>query len=466
VIVASLLAAAVAIALSPLAPFGPVRPVYPDLGVSFDWTVLGLGVVGLIVGLGAMALGLGYREAPHRVGKRRVANSERRSLAVSAAGSAGLPPAAVAGLRFALEPGNGRNAVPVRSAILGAAMAVVVLTTAVTFGASLNALVSQPKLYGWNWDAALVSGGDIPQAQVTKLLGHDPDVAAWSGVYLPDLRIDGQDVAVMGTRVGATVGPPTLSGHSLTKANQVLLGPDTLAQLHKHVGQSVVVSNGVTAPARLSIVGTAAMPAIDSIVGGLHLEMGSGALLSSTLIPPEMRNPFSNPIPGPNAIFIRYTHGVPPSVALRSLNRISTATTNTANFGVQAVTVLRPAEILSYGSLGNTPLYLEHLGGHRIGGRRPAWDRPRAMALGPLRPRHPCRALPQRPSSFARPHRPRWCTARKHRRCHSRAHRLSYADGGSTASRVTRPLLAIRFGLWLGEVEITHIFGDLGAPSS
>jgi hypothetical protein len=358
VIVGALLAVAVAIALSPLAPFGPVRPVYPDVGVSFDWTVLGLGLVVLIVGICAMTLGLGYREAPHRIGERRVANSERRSLAVSTATATGLPPAAVAGLRFALEPGNGRNAVPVRSAIFGTVMALVVLTASVTFGASLNALVSQPKLYGWNWDAALVSGGDIPQAQVTQLLGHDPDVAEWSGVYLPDLRIDGQSVAAMGTRVGAAVGPPTLSGHSLTEANQVLLGPDTLAQLHKRVGQSVVVSNGITAPARLRIVGTAAMPAIDSTVGGLHLEMGSGALLSSTLIPPALRNPFSDPIPGPNAIFIRYAHGVSPSAALRSLNRISTATTNNANFGVQAVTVLRPAEILSYGSLGNTPLYL------------------------------------------------------------------------------------------------------------
>lgn len=354
----SLLAAGVAIGLSPLAPLGPVRPLYPDLGISLDWTVLGIGVGTLVVGLCAIGIGLGYWGAPHRLNARRAATPERRSLVVSAAVSTGLRPTAIAGLRFALEPGSGRNSVPVRSTILGTATAAAVLVTTVTFGASLSALVSQPKLYGWNWDAALASGGDIPQAKVTALLDKDRDVAAWTGVYLPDLKIDGQNVAVMGTRVGAAVGPLTLSGHPLTKANQVLLGPDTLAQLQKRIGQMVVMSTGVSAPVHLRIVGTAAMPAIGSIGGGLHLEMGSGALLSSTLIPLALRNPFSNPVIGPNAIFLRYKHGVDRNAAFRRLNRIAAATTNTANFGVQPITVLRPAEILSYGSLGDIPLYL------------------------------------------------------------------------------------------------------------
>jgi ABC-type antimicrobial peptide transport system permease subunit len=358
VIAGSVLAAVVAIGLSPLAPLGPVRPVYPDLGVSFDWTVLGLGLAILLVGLSLIALGLGYLGAPHRLGARRAARPERRSLAVSSAASAGLPPTAVAGLRFALEPGSGRSAAPVRSAILGAATAVAVLVTTVTFGASLNALVAQPKLYGWNWNAALISGGDIPQAQVIALLRQDRDVAAFSGVYLPSVTIDGQNIAVMGEPVGSAVGPPTLSGNPLTKANQVLLGPDTLAQLHKRVGQTVVLSTGATAAKTLTIVGTVAMPAMGSIDGGVHLEMGSGALLSSTLIPRAVSNPFGNPIPGPNAVLIRFKRGIDRRAAFDRLNRIGAATTNTANFGVMAVSVLRPAEILSYGSLGDTPAYL------------------------------------------------------------------------------------------------------------
>ena len=44
VVLGSLLAAGVAVGLSPLSPLGPVRPVYPHAGITFDWTVLGVGV--------------------------------------------------------------------------------------------------------------------------------------------------------------------------------------------------------------------------------------------------------------------------------------------------------------------------------------------------------------------------------------------------------------------------------------
>ena len=33
--------------------------------------------------------------------------------------------------------------------------------------------------------------GDIPEHQVTQLLHHDHDVAAWSGVYFAALQLDG-----------------------------------------------------------------------------------------------------------------------------------------------------------------------------------------------------------------------------------------------------------------------------------
>jgi hypothetical protein len=47
----ALLAVAVAVGLSPLAPIGAVRPVYPHPGLAFDGTVLGLGFATLVVGL-------------------------------------------------------------------------------------------------------------------------------------------------------------------------------------------------------------------------------------------------------------------------------------------------------------------------------------------------------------------------------------------------------------------------------
>ncbi|MGA2528469.1 MAG: FtsX-like permease family protein [Acidimicrobiales bacterium] len=355
IVLGALLAAGVAVALSPLAPLGPVRPVYPYPGISFDWTVLGFGVLCLVVILGAIAGVVSYKQAPHRSARRGHRVPERPSSIVSAAQAAGLPAPALTGARFALEAGSGRRSVPVRSAILGAAMAVIVVVATVTFGASLDSLVSHPSLYGWNWDYMLASGGDIPEHQVTGMLRHDHHIAEWSGVYSGLLRIDGENVPVLGESPGADVAPPLLSGHGVDTSSQVVLGAVTLAQLHKHLGDLVEVSNG-TSTAALRVVGTAAMPTIGSSFGE-HLEMGTGAVVSYSLIPAVERNPFNNPISGPNAILVRLRSGSR-AAGLQSLNRIAAATSNTANFGVTVTGVLRPAEIVNYRSLGDIPVYL------------------------------------------------------------------------------------------------------------
>lgn len=359
VVLGSLLAVAVAIGLSPLAPLGPVRPVYPDIGVAFDWTVLGLGFALLVVVLGGVSVALASIRAPHQLAARRRLIRERRSSLAHAAASAGLPTPAVTGIRFALEPGSGSDAVPVRSAILGAVLAVMVVVATVTFGTSLSSLVSHPALYGWNWNYALVSGfagdEDLPAHQTATLLAHDHDVVAASGVYLGDgLQLDREGVTVLGASPNAPVAPPLLSGHGLEAANQVVLAASTLASLHKAVGDTVVASNGVSKPVTLRIVGTVTMPAF----GGL--EMGTGAIVDYRLIPAAVRNAQESTIPGPNAYLIRTRGGETPS-ALRGLDSIN-QTINRTNSDDQpaggVVTVLRPAEIVNSRSIQVIPTVL------------------------------------------------------------------------------------------------------------
>lgn len=359
VVTGSLLALVVAIGISPLTPIGPVRPVDPSPGVSFDWTVVGPGVAVLIVGLSAIAIALAVRQTPHRAARRRTRTMERGSSVARAAASAGLPAPAVAGIRFALEPGVGRNAVPVRSAILGAGLAIIVLISTVTFGASLDSLVSHPNLYGWNWNYVLSAGGgsgNIPQRQSALLLDADPAVGAWSAAYFDDLTIDGQSIPVIGESPNASVQPPILSGHRLAAADQVVLGALTLAQLHRRVGDTVVVGNGLTEAKRLTIVGTATMPTIGG--PGPHLEMGTGALVSYGLIPVAARNPFNDPVTGPESIFVDARPGASTSALYRSLEQMSGPLSNNFNFGVFVGSVLRPAEIVNYRAMGTTPAIL------------------------------------------------------------------------------------------------------------
>jgi hypothetical protein len=356
VVVGSLLAAIVAVGLSPLAPIGPTRSVSPSRGIAFDWTVLGAGLVGLIVTLSAVAVLFASRRA---LPGSRQRGSPRGSNVARGAASAGAPVATVTGIRFALESGRGRNAAPVRSAILGAALAIVVVTATLTFGTSLRTLVSHPALYGWNWNDEILTnggGGDIPMPVARALLGHDHDVAAWSGVYFDSLRIDGQTVPIIGAQANAAVAPPVLSGHGLEATDQIVLGGTTLAQLNKHVGDTVEASYGAGAATRLKIVGTATMPAVGP-AEQLHLSMGTGALVDYHQIPYQVRNSGEDHPDrafAPNAIFVRLRRGADPTVALASLRRAVAAKSNR----VSVVSVQRPAEIVNYRTMGAIPALL------------------------------------------------------------------------------------------------------------
>jgi hypothetical protein len=122
-VLGALLAGAVAIGLSPLGPIGPVRPVYPDPGIAVDWRVLGTGFAVLVIGLGTAAAAVSYRRAPHVVA-RGDQGATRHSRVSRGAETAALPVAGAVGVRFALEPGQGRTAVPVRSALVAAVLAI------------------------------------------------------------------------------------------------------------------------------------------------------------------------------------------------------------------------------------------------------------------------------------------------------------------------------------------------------
>jgi hypothetical protein len=196
VVLGALLAVAIAVLLSPLAPLGPVRDVYPHPGFAFDWTVLGTGLLVLILALGAVTIAISIRLSPHRARGRRRA-SPRVSTITRAGESLGLPVSALVGLRFALEPGRGRTEVPVRSTLIGTILAVTLLVSTLTFSSGLSTLVSHPSLYGWNWSYMLLPSNDVPP-RALNLLSHDPDVAAWSGYSgYASVQIAGQNVPIL-----------------------------------------------------------------------------------------------------------------------------------------------------------------------------------------------------------------------------------------------------------------------------
>jgi hypothetical protein len=369
----ALLAVVVAVALSPFSLFGPVREVEPGRGIYLDWVVLGLGALALTLMLGGVAAVIAYRQVPHRLAARDHAG-ERRPTATRAAVAAGLPAPGVEGLRLALEPGRGRTAVPVRSVLAGAVLAMTVVTATLTFGASLTTLVSHPALYGWNFDYALyaVQGwGPVPARWAGPLLARDRLVAATTGVDFATVQVDGQTVPAMAAPTRPAVAPHILSGHGLDSSHEVVLGPATLAQLHQRVGGMVTLASG-SFHVRLRIAGTATMPAIGGVLS-VHPSMSTGALFSTSVLPEGANSgPFGPLLSGPNAILIRLRPGTSEAAGLRSMQAIRTQLTAVLNSPrvlaasggesiadtIDLLPAQRPAEIVNYKSMGAMPAVL------------------------------------------------------------------------------------------------------------
>ncbi len=373
-VVGAMLAVLTCVALSPVSPIGAVRQVDSSPGFDFDWTVLLAGAGVIVIGLGAVATALAYAVVPPRGTTRQTERAESASRVANGAVRLGLPAPAVAGIRFAVERGRGRDAVPVGSAMLGAALAVAVVVTTLTFGSGLHTLVSQPQLYGWNWNYAIeqVGGGNVPPATL-RLLAHDHDVAAWTGFNFANAQIDGQTVPILLTNAGSALGPPILSGHTVEGNRQIVLGGATLAQLHQKIGGTVVVSYGnprngpvFVPPTRMQIVGTATLPAIGNN-GEENTSMGTGALIPTGIEPPAMARALRSSDPnlnGPPLVAVALRPGVTPAAGLASLQRIARESDRVVEADPNAggkftvVGVEQPAEIVNYRAMGNTPTVL------------------------------------------------------------------------------------------------------------
>jgi hypothetical protein len=361
-------AVGVATALSPLAPIGPVRRVEVHPGLVFDWTVLGLGAGGFTITLGLVAMVLTVRQTPHRRATRRGASASGSSTLIGAVSRTGLPLPGSVGARLAFESGEGRGAVPVRAVLGGAVVAVVALVASLVFGASLQGLVDHPKSYGWDWDLTLYDEagyGSIGWGKAHDVLDTDPAVDAWAGVSFGAVQIDGRNVNAVAIdpppasgRAGAQarVGPPIVSGHAPTGPDEVVLGATTLADIDRHVGDSVSLGDG-DGERRVRIVGTAVFPTIGPVFGG-YASLGQGALLPSGADPKIFFN--SRAANGPPVIYVRFRPGADARAAAK---RIADRAPELGRFAgtTEVLPVQRPAEIVNYTSMGSTPALLAGL---------------------------------------------------------------------------------------------------------
>ena len=264
-----------AIVASQWMPIGAAAIVEPHPGLDADWLVLVAGWV--IAPLLVLAGSVVAAAAALTAGRRHTA--QRRSAVAVAARRAGFPVTVVIGIRFALEPGRGRTAVPVRPALLGAIVGVLGVLAAFTFSAGVSDAAANPARFGQTWQLDTFfgeNGQDFgPVSQVLHAVTADRDV-----VGVDDARIGGAQsgqVSVESFSYAPAAGkrvPVVLTGGRMPAApDEIALAPTTARELHAAIGSTIRLTGGA-AKRPVRVTGIAFVPA------GPHNGYADGAWLT------------------------------------------------------------------------------------------------------------------------------------------------------------------------------------------
>jgi ABC-type lipoprotein release transport system permease subunit len=345
-------AAAVAVAASPLMPIGTARPAEPAPGISADMTVLAVGAIAILGLLVARTAWPAWRLASAQGSHLRDVTASRRPLL--ARWLAGAPVTIAAGAGLALEPGQGRTAVPVRSALAGTMLSVLAITAAFTFGANLLHLVNTPRQYGQNWDAAIdLQFGTITPQQTQHLLGKTTGISGWTFGDHGIVSIGGIVVPAIGLTAGKgpLLSPTLLEGRQPRTGHEIVLGTSTLRRIGRHVGQMVTMTVSGRR-LRERIVGRAVFP--DFGQGAFTpTDLGEGAQMSIQQLAVSVR-----PSRGFEFVLAGFTPGQPRPAAMASFERSMAGFCQSIQPSPCVVTDQRPNGITSYTHIDRTPAIL------------------------------------------------------------------------------------------------------------
>jgi ABC-type lipoprotein release transport system permease subunit len=224
-------------------PIGTAAASEPAPGLDADPLVLLVGALGvplLVLAGAAAAAGLGLASM---TGRTRAA---RRSSIAATAARAGLPVPIVVGARFALEPGRGRGAVPVRSALAGAVVGVLGVVGALTFADAVTDAGTNPRRFGQTHalEATLGYGGRdfVPAAQVLDAVAQVPGTTGVNDTRFAVAKAGRNSVPVT-VHSYAPVNRPldvvVTEGRLPRAPDEVVLAPETTRLLQVSTGDAL-----------------------------------------------------------------------------------------------------------------------------------------------------------------------------------------------------------------------------------
>ncbi|PZS25143.1 MAG: hypothetical protein DLM58_23035 [Pseudonocardiales bacterium] len=221
-------------------PIGTAQIGEPSPGFSADWLVFapGLVLVPLLAGGGAAAAAWLSLAAARR------GNAARKSTVAGVAARWGLPVPVVVGTRFALEPGRGRTAVPVRPALIGAVTGVLGILGAFTFSHGVSDVVTHPQRFGQTHQLEAFIGANgqdfLPAAQLLAVAAANSDVTGVDDARQAVATGPGGSISVYSYTAGPkAISVVLVSGRMPSSASEIVLAPRTLAAQHVRVGDMV-----------------------------------------------------------------------------------------------------------------------------------------------------------------------------------------------------------------------------------
>lgn len=245
-------AAALAYAASGFFPHGFVTEVEPHPGRHLDVLVLGVGAVLLASALIVWVLGAAWADGRADRAPRPASLAERMAAAIPSSQAA-------TALRFAFAPTakRGRQS---RTPLFGLTLVFCVMFGALTFGAGLHALVTQPARYGDNFDAVVGAGASQISPEIRAGLARSHDVGALTLYGTTSVSVGAASFDVVGMQtVRGHLVPRVQSGRLPRTSSEVALGSRAARRLRVHVGDEVVVT-GATGRRRLRVTGIALVP--------------------------------------------------------------------------------------------------------------------------------------------------------------------------------------------------------------
>jgi hypothetical protein len=239
---------------------------------------------------------------------------------------------------MALSTGGGGNAVPLRTTLVGAIVAIATGVAALTFSASLHHLRTNPALYGVAWDAEFGGefAGDISDASLDRFV-ENPAIADLAVGTTSEVELDGRlRVPVLALDVEkGDLAPSIVDGRAPEHPDEILLGTSTSRSVDAGVGDTVVASVG-DRRRRMQVVGRGVLPVVGN--GGL----GRGAFL--TLAGLRRLTPGADR----SSAVVRFAPGADRDAVSRELAAAFTG-------GDPAESKPLPADLVNFGRVDNMP---------------------------------------------------------------------------------------------------------------